>query len=229
MYRILRKVKRHEPITPEERQTLLKGIEPLFAVPNAGWRYFFACYARDLAEYYSIELPLFACDPDVVYDWLLQNPPLLEQLMQGGLTQKDYPLELADYLLYTFGTEITPQDVAPLIASFQGKLEDHLLPVPRTRPPAFKYEENNPFKEAGLKNHFERVARYSFVSRIQSYRYLTGRRAAADRFEVVADDTLSGIFTNKEKSIYYYVYLTEASPARTENACRLLNQVFYGK
>ena len=48
-------------------------------------------------------------------------------------------------------------------------------------------------------------------------------------FEVVGDDTLSGIFTNKEKSIYYYVYLTEASPARTENACRLLNQVFYGR
>ena len=117
MYRILRKVKRHEPISPEERQTLLKGIEGLFTAPNAGWRYFFTYYARELAQFYHIELPLFACDPDMVYDWLLQNPALLEQLAAGSLTQKDYPPEMADYLLYIYGPEIKPEAVAPLLNS----------------------------------------------------------------------------------------------------------------
>ncbi len=229
MYRILRKVKRHEPLTLKERQLLLNMTEHLVAFPNSCWKYFFEYYAQDLALYYHIFLPLFACDPDVVYDWLLRNPSLLNQLMNSGLTQKDYPPALADYLRYTFGPEITPQDVSPLIDYYQETLESGALPAPRTKPPVFKYEKNNPYKEAGLKNHFERLGRYSFVSRIQSYRYLSGGRAVTDRFEVFSDDTLSGIFSNKEKSIYYYVYLTEANLTRAKNACHLLNRVFYGK
>ena len=229
MYRILRKVKRHEPLTPDEKQKLIFELEQLAAFPNAGWRWFFEAYAQDLALLYGIQLPLFACDMDTVYDWLLQNPALIHQLQAAPLLQKDYPPLLADYLQYTFGPALTADDVRPLLFDYQGTLDADALPVPRTKPPTFKYEESNPYKEIGLKAHFERLARYSFVSRVQSYRYLSGGRAAADRFEVVADDTLSGIFTNKEKSIYYYIYLTERNRTRTENACRLLNRVFYGK
>lgn len=229
MFRILRKIKRQEPLTAEEREKLLHTAEELSSFPHTGWRRFFEFYAHDCAQGYHINLPLFACDLDVVYDWLLQNPDILQQLMQKPLPQRDYPPSLADYLSYTFGSEITAEDVRPLLDYYQGTLEADALPIPRSKEPVFKYEENNPYKEIGLKNHFERLARYSFISRLQSYRYLSGRRAAADRFDVVADDTLSGIFTNKEKSIYYYIYLTERNLTRTQNACRLLNQVFYGK
>jgi len=228
VFRLLRKIKNHIPISLDEKKELILELERLSHFPNPGWKTLFNFYSDDLATA-GIVIPLFAVDPDNIYNWLLENPELLEKLKSDGIPAKDYPIEMADYLNYYYGDCLKADDVPELLLFHQENLLADALPIPRSNPPSFKYEEGNPYKESGLKNHFERIARYSFVNRIQSYRYLTAHRASADRFEVVSEDTLSGIFSNKEKSIYYYVYMTERNQQRTENACRLLNQVFYGK
>lgn len=228
MYRILRKIKNHFPLNSEEKKKLLLEIEHLNNFPNPAWIYFFNFYSDDLASQ-GIIVPLFPCDLDTVYSWLLANPDLIEILKHSYIQRKDYPIELADFLSYTFGNYLRAEDFPQLMAYYHENIDADTLPISRSKPPTFKYEEGNPYKEIGLKNHFERIARYSFVSRLQSFRYLNGRLASMDRFEVFSDNMLSGIFTNKEKSIYYYVYLTERNQQRAENACRLLNRVFYDK
>ncbi|MEN6351069.1 MAG: hypothetical protein ABFD08_16950, partial [Syntrophomonas sp.] len=95
-------------------------------------------------------------------------------------------------------------------------------------PVVYIYEEANPFKEPGLKAHFERLGRYPFITRLQSYRYLTRNRASRDRIECREADRLGGIFSNKLRSIYYLIYLSEADSKKAETACQLLNSVFYG-
>jgi hypothetical protein len=102
------------------------------------------------------------------------------------------------------------------------------LPEPRQKVLVYKYETANPYKETGLKSHFDRIGRYSFVSRLQSIRYLRGSKASEDKIELISGDCLGGIFTNKEKSIYYYIFLTENNALKAKNACRVLNLALYG-
>lgn len=104
-----------------------------------------------------------------------------------------------------------------------------LLPRPRETDLVYKYEEGNPYKEIGLSTHFERLGRFVFITRLQSYRYLTRNKASQDRIQYVSPDCLGGIFTNKEKSIYYYIFLTEPDQLKAQNAARLLNLTLYDK
>lgn len=103
-----------------------------------------------------------------------------------------------------------------------------LLPVERSGNVVIKYEDDNACKEQGLQAHFERLSRYPFITRIQSYRYFRGKKARQDRFDVAGDDYLRGIFTNKERSIVYHIYLTEKDLQKTQAVCRQLNKDFYG-
>jgi hypothetical protein len=52
---------------------------------------------------------------------------------------------------------------------------------------------------------------------------LTRNKAHADKIDFVGPDRLGGIFTNKQKSIYYYIYLTEQNEVKARNACRILH------
>lgn len=102
------------------------------------------------------------------------------------------------------------------------------LPAHRTEEVVIKYEDANASKEPGLQAHFERLARYPYVTRIQSYRYFRGKKARQDRFDVAGEDCLRGIFTNKDRSILYHVYLSENHLQKARAACRQLNKDFYG-
>lgn len=102
------------------------------------------------------------------------------------------------------------------------------LPGHRTEEVVIKYEDANAAKEPGLQAHFERLARYPYITRIQTYRYFRGGKARQDRFDVAGEDCLRGIFTNKDRSILYHVYLSENHLQKAQAACRQLNKDFYG-
>lgn len=227
---IIKKIQQHKSLDNGELAALNEYIDGLRWNAPESYRYFYDSYADRLTCNYSIHLPRFRYDRDDFYDYLLQNPEILSNLPEQIQVVDTFPLYLHEYLLYKYGRIIYLESIQALydllIHNNAGPL---LLPAPRQRNPVFKYEENNPYKEPGLKNHFERIARYSFVSRIQSYRYLRGNKSAADKIEVISPDCLGGIFTNKEKSIYYYIFLTEENQSKAMNACQVLNRSLFGK
>ena len=220
MRAILRKVKRRQALTPEEKLQLTEYIQFLLSSP--AWDTFRQEYGCFLAEDQHMNLPAFGCTIDEVCFYLINHPHLITRLTASPLTLKDFPDTFHPYLLHTFAGQLTWADLAPWIGNLDWQDPD-LLPEPRKTPVVYKYETNNPNKEPGLREHFERLARYTFVSRLQTYRYLTKHKAARIPLEILAPDCLGGIFTNKEKSIYYYIFLTEADEKKAGNACRILN------
>lgn len=227
MRRLLKKIERGKSLTPEEYQDLLEYIETLRASSPEAYAVFLDQYASLLLSGYNTYIPRFACEREDFFNYLLTRPDLLHHLEQAPLPVEVFPPALQPYLLYTFGNTVYAPTVEPLIRLHRGKVA--LLPAPRSGDVVYKYEESNPYKEQGLKTHFERLARYTFITRLQSYRYLTRNKSAADRIEYVSPDRLGGIFTNKQKSIYYYIFLTEADEIKAHTACRLLNLVFYNR
>ncbi|CFY01372.1 Uncharacterized [Syntrophomonas zehnderi OL-4] len=195
----------------------------------ASYSLFYKLYADLLFKDYNALLPQFCYGRDDFYDFLLQNPQLVKDLSEDGLPIEIFPDYLRDYLYSTYGEVVYLPHINSWSNFFAGDNNDLDLPTPREKDPVYKYEEANPYKEPGLKQHFERIGRYSFVSRIQSYRYLRGSKSNVDKIEVLTPDCLGGIFTNKEKSIYYYIFLTEANYPKAKNACRILNASIYGK
>jgi len=190
---------------------------------------FYERFAVLLFQDYYTYIPRFAYGSDDFYDFLLKNPALTEKLRNDCLPIDLLPAHLHEYLSFTYGDKIQSSAILPRLEIMKPNNKvGFCLPQPRQKSIIFKYEGANPYKEIGLKSHFDRIGRYSFVSRLQSVRYLSGNKASEDKIEVLAEDCLAGIFTNKEKSIYYYIFLTEKDPAKALNACKVLNEALYG-
>jgi hypothetical protein len=225
MRRVLRKIKRNQELSAVETASLRTYAASLQG--SAWWEAFQADYGRLLAENYQIILPHFACSIDTVCRYLSDRPKLLQALAVEPLTLKHFPAEFHSFLLHTITGTVSWEDVGHWLNQSE-QPNTVCLPQPRQAEIVYKYETNNPNKELGLKAHFERLSQFSFISRLQSYRYLTKAKVPRARIEVVAPDCLGGIFTNKEKSIYYYIFLTEAEEKKAQSACRLLNAALYG-
>lgn len=230
MKTIMQKIEQQRPLAPEEYAALHAYTEDLRWHDPIAYRAFYQSRAEDLACSYAVFLPRYSYGRDDFYDYLLQNPELAQNLTGQVQVTETFPLHLHEYLLDQYGNFIDAETLQimqeALCAHFDALSK---LPAPRQKDPVYKYEDNNQYKEPGLKNHFERIGRYNFVTRIQSYRYLRGSKSVNDKIEVISPDCLGGIFTNKEKSIYYYIFLTEENESKAINACRVLNRSLYGK
>lgn len=226
----MRKVQQKKPLAEAEYAQLMNYAEGLRWNDAQSYQLFYDLYADLLFRDYDTYLPRFRYGRDDFYDYLLQRPELIQQLASGGLAIASFPAYLHDYLVYTYGDEVTFTSIEPWhVLWAEDNNAQLVLPAPREKDPVYKYEDANPYKEPGLKSHFEKIGRYTFVSRIQSYRYLRGNKSNTDKIEVLSPDCLGGIFTNKEKSIYYYIFLTEANYPKAINACQVLNTSLYGK
>lgn len=226
MRAILRKINKKEELSLLEYTELLNYIEKIRQGSPDSYYVFYEKYAEVLYLNYNTPIPRYVWDMDNLINFLINNPHIYETY-DKIIPLNVFPKEARPYLLDTFGeTGVIISDLWSNIINPQVINE---LPSPRKDDIIIKYEEANPYKEKGLKAHFDRLSRYSFISRLQTYRYLTRNKASFDRFEVIAPDCLGGIFTNKEKSIYYYVFLTEADEVKAKNACQLLNYTFYGR
>ncbi|MEN6460688.1 MAG: hypothetical protein ABFC94_04860 [Syntrophomonas sp.] len=223
MRNILRKLERRQPLQEAEYEELLEYARKLSVDSPESYLLFFEQYADFLLKDYSTYLPRFAKGRDDFINFLLSRPDLVQRLRHTSLLISDFPVEYHPYLMYTFAKEISSSDLPLLDFLTRNNELINELPCPRTTEIVYKYEEANPYKEPGLKVHFEHIGRYSFVTRVQSYRYLTRNKAHADKIDLVGPDRLGGIFTNKQKSIYYYIYLTEQNEAKAQNACRILH------
>ncbi|MBP1760558.1 MAG: hypothetical protein H6Q64_100 [Firmicutes bacterium] len=194
------------------------------------YRSFYDLYADLLYKEYGHCLTPFRYGRDDFFDYLVQNWDFLENHPDSILAPNDFPAFLHEYLLFNYGQTINSQEIESLQKLLAGSPQiEWGLPVPRQKEVVYKYEKGNSFKELGLKSHFEKIGRYDFVSRVQSYRYLRGNKSSTDKIEVLGPDYLGGIFTNKEKSIYYYIFLTENNYQKAVNACQILNNEFYGR
>lgn len=227
---ILRKLYRRQALNNEEYSLLMNYAEDLRHSSPYSYGLFYERFAMLLFQDYYTYLPRFAYGSDDFYDFLLHNSDILEELRNNSLPVDMFPAHLHEYLRFTYGDDIEASSVLSRLESIKPDKSNILnLPEPRRKNVICKYEGANPYKEIGLKSHFDRIGRYSFVSRLQSVRYLRGNKAREDKIEVVSDDCLAGIFTNKEKSIYYYIFLTESDPAKAANACKVLNEALYGE
>lgn len=226
MRNILRKLERRQPLEEKEYEELMEYARKLRLDSPESYGLFYDQYEDYLLKDYATYLPRFAVGKDDFLDYLLSRPELIITLQSSSLPISDFPGEFHPYLLHTFNNQAITRSVLPII-DFLIRNSDLIneLPRPRTAEVVYKYEEANPYKELGLKTHFERIGRYSFVTRLQSYRYLTRNKAREDKIEVAGPDRLGGIFTNKQKSIYYYIYLTEKNETKAQNASRLLNSI----
>lgn len=228
MRAILRKLDRHYPLSQNEYLRLMEYARDLqIQMPNS-YQVFYNRYAELLFQKYDTYLPGFQPNLDDLINLFIQNPELLAAASSRPIAWQLFP-EPYHQLLQQWNE--TSDDFAILNAIIrllqtQPSLARQ-LPEPRQEPVIMKFEDGNPFKEPGLKVHFDRLARYQFVSRLQSYRYLTRNKANQDRIEIITGDRLGGIFTNKDKSIYYYVFLTEDNLDKAQEAARLLNLAFY--
>ena len=228
MRSILKKLERHEDLTEQQYTQLMAYIERLRTESFESYAVFRQRYAHIMFKDYSTYLPCFLYGGDELVNFLLARPDLIPLLRRAPWPLEAFPSCYHPYLRYI---SRDPRELAlwkRLLESLPDFAEKATpLPQPRQNPPDLVFEDGNPYKETGLKAHFDRLAGYEFVTRLQSYRYLAKGKAKADRIEYMAPDRLSGIFTNKHKSIYYYIYLSQADSDRAHNACRLLNLVFY--
>jgi hypothetical protein len=224
------KINRQARLNDEELSKLIAYARRLRRKSYENYRSFYDTYDQILYREYGHCLPQFRYGRDDFYDYLVHNPDFLANHPQSLLGLEDFPSFLHEYLLFSYGQTINPLEIASLLELLAGNIQiDWSLPAPRQKEVIYKYEKGNSYKELGLKSHFEKIGRYDFVSRIQSYRYLRGNKSSTDKIEVLGPDYLGGIFTNKEKSIYYYIFLTESHYQKAVNACQLLNNDLYGR
>ncbi len=227
---IFRKLYRQEALNEDEYNKLMYYIDDLRVTSPESYMLFYERFASILFREYHIYIPRFAYGMDDVYDHLINNPLIVEELKNNSSFETLFPPYLHEYLEYSYPNGI---DISSILAQLEimkpANATQFVLPVPRRKSLVCKYEGANPYKESGLKSHFDRIGRYSFVSRLQSIRHLYGNKASDDKIELISDDCLGGIFTNKEKSIYYYIFLTEKDILKASNACRMLNMALYGK
>ena len=225
---IFRKLYRQQFLGDEEYRCLMEYADHLRSVSPESYLLFHDRFATILSRDYNTFIPRFAYGIDDFYDYLLNKPELIEDLKSNSLSINSFPNFLHDYLEYTYPYGFDNSTILSHLEIIQLDTKSLELPEPRQKDLVIKYESANPYKETGLKSHFERIGRFSFVSRLQSIRYLRGSKASEDRIEFVAGDCLGGIFTNKAKSIYYYIFLTEDNTVKAQNACHVLNLALYG-
>lgn len=224
MRNILRKLELRHTLNEEEYKELIEYAHILSVDSPESYLLFFDQYADILLKDYATYLPRFAKGQDDFINFLLSKPDLIQILRYNPLSINDLPFEFRPYLVHTFNKQIITNLDLPILDFLANDNKVlYELPCPRTTEVIYKYEKANPYKEPGLKVHFEQIGRYHFVTRLQSYRYLTRGKACRDKISVVGPDRLGGIFTNKQKSIYYYIYLTEENVIKAQNACRILN------
>lgn len=227
---IFRKVNHQQQLSSDEYCRLMKYAEHLRSISAESYELFYERYALLLYQEYSTYLPRFAGEIDDLINFLISEPEILSLLAKGPAPLELFPDTLHDYLQHTLKSKLNYNSLVNLLTRLKDAENTILqLPQPRKTKPVLKYEDSNPYKEIGLKTHFDRLSKYSFITRLQSYRYLTRNKASYDKIEFLAPDRLGGIFTNKEKSIYYYIFLSEADPIKTRNACQVLNLAFYNR
>ncbi|WP_156202799.1 hypothetical protein [Candidatus Syntrophocurvum alkaliphilum] len=226
MRSLLRKINKHVQLSSLEYSQLMNYIKDLKENSPESYRVFYFKYSKILNDYYNIYLTEFTCGFDDLINHLLFNPKLVNKITNGSITYDLFPTHMHEYIIKVFGGCINYETIEQLKDIFHPSLTED-IPRPRLEEIVYKYEDSNPYKEQGLKTHFERIGRYSFVTRLQSIRYLTKNKAKNDRVEFIRPDLLGGIFTNKQKSIYYYIFLTEAEESKAKNACRILNRTLY--
>lgn len=224
MRSILKKLDRELPLSCDEYNQLMKYLEKLRWESPESYLLFYDRYASILMQEYASDLPRFAVDVDDFINFLCFNPELIDQWENSPTL---FPPELQPLLTYLKSS--SDFRFKRWIKELLQDSEPQELPVRREKDIVVKYEEANPYKEAGIKTHFDRLSRYPFISRLQSYRYLNRTKAVQDRIEYLRPDQLGGIFTNKEKSIYYYIFLTEADENKAKHACSFLNKIFYDR
>jgi hypothetical protein len=226
---IFNKLYRQQALNEEEYSNLMRYAEELGSSSPESYLLFYERFATILYQDYHSYLPRFAYGIDDFYDYFINRPELMEDLKNNSLSLDAFPLCLQDYLEYTYPDGLDASTILPQLELMKLDNTKSLdLPEPRQKALICKYESANPYKETGLKSHFDRIGHYSFVSRLQSIRYLRGNKANEDKIELLSGDCLGGIFTNKEKSIYYYIFLTETHVIKAQNACRVLNLALYG-
>jgi hypothetical protein len=229
MRAIIKKLSRQEGLTQEEYHKLMEYITQLEARSVSSYQLFRHRYGPVLYEQYSTYLPEFEYTIGDVVSLLAREPELLILARQRPLQWQYFPPPYQPFLRACSEREAEGRLFYQIIDEMAGAAEKlPELPHPRDGQVVMLFEDNNPYKEPGLKAHFDRLSCFSFVTRLQSIRYLTIHKAKQDRVEVVAEDRLGGIFTNKQKSIYYYIYLTESSPVKARESCSLINLALYG-
>lgn len=228
MRSILRKLYRHQELTGEEYDLLMQYAQDLRQSCQPAYELFYDRFSAILYQDHHVSLPYFRYGIDDVIDYLLSNPGLADELGRKSYYPEMFPSGLRDYLQSIDLQNTLYNHVLPTLDLMRNSGNIIDLPRPRNTSLVCKFESGNPLKESGLKAHFDRVGSYSFISRLQSVRYLRGSKASRDKFEVISGDCLGGIFTNKEKSIYYYAFLTENDLNKAHNACRVLNGALYG-
>lgn len=226
MRAIFRKLDRRQTLEPAEYARLMDYAEQIGRKSAQSYQVFYQQYAQVLEDDYSTYLPRFWYGIDDFVNYLIENKSRLSEIIEDCVSWERFPLELQPYLKSTFRHGQERQYFLEL-ANWLGSYNEGIfsLPKPRQGKAVIIYEDGNPFKEPGLKVHFDRLSRYTFITRLQSYRYLTRNKAHHDRIEVLAPDRLGGTYTMKDKSLYYFIYLTEEDPARAENACQVLNYI----
>ncbi len=229
MRSIFRKLYRHQALNEEEYSRLMQYVEDLRHASPESYALFHERFAAILYQDYYIYISRFAFGIDACYDFLCNNSEVVADLKAGCFALDLFPAYLHEYLQSLSLPSFITDTILPTLELMNPENKvAFVLPRPRIKELICKYEEGNPYKEIGLKSHFDRIGSYSFVSRLQSIRYLRGHKASEDKIEPVAGDCLGGIFTNKEKSIYYYIFLTEDDQAKAYNACQVLNKALYG-
>lgn len=230
MRSILKKINRSAPLDSDEYRRLLEYFEDLRHSSPESYALFYHDYADVLFRDYRIWLPRFAVDFADLINLISGHPELLDSLVGEHLEPDSLPQEYRTLLKEILGQADSQRLLGQLMQIIEQPVPgQHALPRLNAQSPVYIYEDANPYKEIGLKTHFERLGRFGFITRLQSYRYLTRHKANQDRIQYVSPDCLGGIFSNKEKSIYYYIFLSEADQIKAENAARLLNLTLYGK
>lgn len=214
----------------DEYRRLVEYYESLRHSSPESYGLFYQDYADVLFRIYRIYLPRYTADIGDMIDLLVRQPELLDSFRQDPLPVNAVPAEFRHFLTEALGQAESRRLLGQLLEVLrETEAEPDILPQPRRQDPVYIYEDANPFKEIGLKTHFERLGRFTFITRLQSYRYLTRNKASQDWIQYRSPDCLGGIFSNKEKSIYYYIFLSETDESKARNAARLLNLVLYGK
>lgn len=229
MRAIMRKLNRHQELSPDEYQNLMGYIHHLRVHSLPSYQVFYQRYAEVLYKQYATYLPEFEYTLGDVVSLLAEKPQLLTYALQRPVQWQRFPLPYQPFLQACSLKYLKGQLFYEVVEQMAKKPETLAnLPHPHNHEAVMLFEDQNPFKEPGLKAHFDRLSRFSFVTRLQSMRYLTLHKAKQDCVEVLAPDRLGGIFTNKEKSIYYYIYLTESIESKAREACALINLALYG-
>lgn len=221
MRNILKKLDRSGPLNNTEYHLLMEYVEELRRESPESYTVFHDRYADILLEDYAIRLPRFAVDMDEFMNFLQLNPQLISQ-WEDNLAVFPTPMQPFLHHLKNSPDFRFKRWLGELLQNNNPRE----FPLPREKDIVIKYEDGNPLKETGIKSHFDRLSRYPFISRLQTYRHLNAK-AIEDRIEYLSPDMLGGIYTNKEKSIYYYIFLTEPNEEKAKYACDFLNNVLY--